>query len=166
MSEKRLLLDGVSVDYSGFFDLLGLLKLIDKVTAEKGYAKNEKRREETVKESGKEFYLELRPVKRKRDFFVLMIKLRIEVHNLKDIEILKDNIRTMTNEGNVHILLDAWTTTDYEFRWEQKPLFYFLRSMFEHFIYKFHTDEFADELVDDTHYLRDEIKAYLELGRY
>jgi len=165
MSEKKLYLDGLELNYEGLFNLNELLKAIDSIIKDRGYAKGEKRREETIKSTGREFSMELRPVKKKTDYFVLMIKMRISVTNMTDVEVLRDDVRTIMNKGNVSIIFDAWTTTDYEYRWEQSPLFYFLRNLFERVIYKFHTDRFADELIDDTHFFYNNIKAYLNLGK-
>jgi hypothetical protein len=165
MSEKNLYLDGLELDYEGTFDIKELLKTIDGLIKQRGYSKGEKRREEVIREKGKAFSMELRPVKKKTDYFVLMIKMRIHITDMTDVEVIKDDMKTMMNKGKVSILFDAWTTTDYEFRWEKKPLFYFLRNLFERTIYKFHTDRFAGELVEDTRFIMNNIRAFLNLGK-
>jgi hypothetical protein len=165
MSEKKLYLDGVVLDYEGLFGLNELLKTIDGLIKQRGYTKGEKRREEIITAGGKEFSIELRPVKKKTDYFVLMIKMRIHITDMTDVEVEKDNLKMMMNKGKVNILFDAWTTTDYEFRWEQKPLFYFLRNIFERVIYKFHVDRHAGELIDDTRFMMNNIRAFLNLGK-
>ena len=166
MSEKRLVIDELELHYNGLFDINGLLKTIDAITIDKGYTKQEKRRTETVTPTGKEFYMELRPVKRKTAYYVLMIKLRISIGNMKEVEVIKDKTKVILNEGEIKILFDAWTTTDFEFRWEQKPIYYFLRNMFERVVYKIHTDRYLDELVDDCHFFHKNIKAYLNVHRF
>lgn len=166
MTEKRLIIDGLELTYQGLFDIDALLKTIDAVTADRGYVKYEKGRAEIVKPAGKEFSIELRPVKRKTDYFALMIKIRIDITSMKDVEVLKDNVRTRLNEGAIHMLFDAWTTTDYEWRWEQKPLFYFLRNLVDRFIYKFHADRYTDELADDCHFIHKNVKAHLNLHEF
>jgi hypothetical protein len=166
MTEKRLIIDELELTYNGLFDINGLLATIDKIAADKGYAKNEKRRTEKVSTSGKEFYIELRPVKRKSAFYVLMVKLRMSIHNMKDVEVVKDEKKQVLNEGEIKIIFDAWTSTDYEWRWESKPIYYFLRNIFERFFWKVHTDIFIDELVDDTHFFHKNIKAYLNIHRF
>jgi len=165
MSEKKLYLDGLELDYEGVFDIKELLKTTDGLIKQRGYAKGEKRREELVRAGGKEFSIELRPVKKKTDFFLLMVKMRIHITGITDVEVMKDDIRTIMNKGKVSIIFDAWTTTDYEFRWEQKPLYYFLRNLFERGIYKFHTDRYSGELVEDTRFFYNNIKAFLNLGK-
>jgi len=166
MSEKRLLIDELELNYNGLFDLQDMLKAIDGMIADRGYAKNEKERTEKVSQTGKEFFMELRPVKRKTAFYVLMVKLRVYINNLKDVEVLKDDKKIVLNEGEIRVLFDAWTTTDYEFRWEQKPVYYFLRNLFERFVYKVHTDKYHDEVIDDTHFIHRNLKAYLNMHRF
>jgi len=166
MSEKKLYLDGLELNYEGLFNLNSFLKAIDGLIKQRGYVKGEKRREEIIKSTGREFSIELRPVKKKTDYFVLMVKMRIYITDMTDVEVVKDDVRTIMNKGKVYIIFDAWTTTDYEFQWQQKPLFYFLRNLFERVIYKFHTDRYSDELVDDTHFMYNNIKAFFNLGKF
>ena len=163
MAEKKLIIDGLELHYKGLFDVNLLLKEIDKVIAERGYVKAEKRRAEIVTSTGKEFSMELRHIKEKTEFFELMIKMRIRITELKDADVVKEGIKKKMNKGNVQIIFDAWTTTDYESRWEQKPLFYFLRNLVERIIGKIHTEKYLGELSNDCHYMHDNIKAYLKL---
>ena len=166
MSEKRLAIDGLELNYKGLFDIHDLLKEIDKVTSAKGYVKEEKRRAETVRPEGKEFSMELRPIKQKTEYEALMIKMRINITNMKDVEVVMDNVKTKLNEGNINIIFDAWTTTDYEFRWEKKPLYWLLRNIFDRVIYKFHIDKYMSELIDDCHFIHNNIKSHLELHHF
>jgi len=167
MPERKLLIDGLELHYEGLFDLDGLLKAIDKYAHERGYSKGEKRRHEKVVPSGKEFSMELRPTKIKTEYYALMIKIRINVTNLEEVEVLKDNVPSRLNKGNVVMLFDAWTTTDFRSRWEKKPLFFFLRALADRFVYKFSVeDKYYGELTEDTHFLHTNIKAYLELHKY
>jgi len=166
MSEKRLVIDELELNYNGLFDINGLLSAIDAIAVDRGYSKQEKRRTETVTPTGKEFNMELRPVKVKTAYYVLMIKLRISIHNMRDVEMVRDKAKVILNEGEIKILFDAWTTTDFEFRWESKPIYYFLRNIFERIVYKVHTDRYLDELVDDCHFFHKNIKAYLNAHRF
>lgn len=166
MSEKRLIIDELELEYRGLFDINGLLNTIDDNTAMRGYSKSEKRRFEVIKNDAKEFSIELRPTKRKTEYYALMIKIRLAVCNIKDIMVKKDKVEQKMHQGDIKIIFDAWTTTDFEGRWEQKPGFYFLRTLFEKGIYKFHTDKYLDELIDDTHYIYNNVKAYLNLNRF
>jgi hypothetical protein len=166
MPEKKIVIDGLELSYEGLFDLNDLLKAIDKYARERGYAKREKRRQEIVRPGGKEFSMELRPTKIKTEYYALMIKIRINITNLQEVEVLKNKVKTKLNKGNVSMVFDAWALTDFRRRWEQKPLYYFLRTLVDKFIYKFYSDKFHGELIEDCHFLHTNIKAYLNLHRY
>lgn len=166
MPEKKIVIDGLELHYEGLFDLNDLLATIDKYSEEKGYVKREKRRQEIVTPSGKEFSIELRPTKIKTEYYVLMIKLRINITNMKEVEVLKNNVKTRMNEGKINMIFDAWVLTDYRKRWEQKPGFYFLRALVDRYIYKVYSEKYYGEVIDDTHFLHTNIKSYLMLHRY
>jgi len=166
MAEKNLVIDGLELHYEGLFDLDTLLKVIDQYTAERGYTKSEKRRQEIVTPSGKEFSIELRPTKIKAEYYAIMIKIRINITNLKEVEVLRNNVKTKLNEGHISIIFDAWTKTDFKQRWEQKPLFYFLRTLVDKYIYRFYSEKYYDELIEDTHFVHTNVKAHLQLHRY
>ena len=166
MSEKRLIVDGLIIRYNGIFDVQGLLEHIDKVCSQKGYTKNEKERIERVFSSGKELHMELRPSKKMTDYISLMIKIKMDITNLEELEVTRDKFKMAVNKGLVVMTFDAWTTTDYQGRWEQKPLFYFLRNIFERFFYKFHTDKYVGTVDSDCHYIYYNLKAFLELHKF
>ena len=163
MTEKNLVVDGIEINYQGFFDLNGLLKTIDKYSSEKGYSKEEKRRSEKVTPSGKEFSIELRHTKKKSDFEILMIKMRMNITNIKDAEVIREGIKTRLQKGNVNIIFDAWIISEYETRWEQKPWYYFLRSIYERSIKVIFTGKLEGEVSNDCHHIYDNIKAHLNL---
>jgi hypothetical protein len=166
MVEKTLVLDGLELNYQGIFDLNKLLRTIDELLSERGYKKSEKIREEIIKPTGKYFNIELRPGKAMTEFYSLMIKIRIEISDLQEVEVIVDNVKRTMNKGNVNMLFDAWTTTDYEHRWEQTPWYWILRGFFEKFFFKVHTDKYFNVLVDDTHHIYNNVKAHLNLHRF
>jgi hypothetical protein len=148
------------------FDLNRLLKAIDKYTAEKGYEKAEKRRQEIVKPEGKRFTMELRPIKVKTDVYSLMIKIRITITDLKKIAVKDKKKKKTMHSGNIVMLFDAWLLTEWEGRWEKKPYYYFFLILVDKFIKKLHSDKYVGELIDDTHYIHENVKAHLNLHRY
>ena len=56
--------------------------------------------------------------------------------------------------------------TDFRLRWQQKPVYYFLRTLIDQFVWHFHFDKHFGELIEDVHYIRDNVKASLDLHRY
>jgi len=64
------------------------------------------------------------------------------------------------------MIFDGYVETDYENRWENKPIFYFLRALIDKYIYRIYTDKFESMLVADVHHLHTRIKSFLNLYRY
>ncbi len=166
MSEKKLIIDGMELDYEGLFDLRSLLNVIDKSCAEKGYVKQEKRRTEKAEEKGKDFYIEMRPTKVKNVYFLLMIKIRMHITNITEVEVIVDGRTKKLNKGKIHAVFDAWTISDIQFRWEQTPWYYFLRLLVNQYIWRIGPDKFVEEIIDDTHYIYNNAEATLELHRF
>ncbi len=166
MTEKNLVIDGLELKYKGLFNIRDLLDKIDSLTKERGYKKFEKRRKEIVKTTGKEFSMELRPIKKKTEFYELMVNIRISITNLQEVEVVVDEIKKKMHKGEINIIFDAYTLTDYKARWEQTPWYFFLRLMFEKVFFKVHTDKYVGEVMDDTHFIYNNLRAHLHLQRF
>jgi hypothetical protein len=166
MSEKRLVIDQMRLNYSGIFNLNELYKMIDGWLYEKGYDKYEKKNEEQVLETGRKIEIELRPWKKTTDYAKNEIRLRIFVDNMTDVEIERDGRKTKMHKGDIQMIFDAFLETDYEHRWENKPVYYFFRTLVDKYIFRIYTGKFIGNLVADTRDLHQRIKAYLNLYRY
>jgi hypothetical protein len=166
MSEKKLVIDQLRLNYSGLFNLGDLFKTIDGWFFEKGYDRHEKKNEEQILPSGRFVEIELRPWKKTTDYAKNEIRFRLFVKDMKDVEVEKDGSKVKLQQGDIHMVFDAFLETDYEHRWESKPMFYFLRTLFDKFIFRVYTDKFEGVLVNDTHDLYNRVKSFLNLYRY
>ena len=166
MSEKRLIIDQLRLNYSGIFHLNDLYRMIDGWLYEKGYDKFEKKNEEQVLETGRKIEIELRPWKKTTDYAKNEIRLRIFVNDMTDIEVDRDGKKVKMNKGDIQMIFDAFLETDYEHRWENKPMYYFIRSLVDKYIFKFYTEKFVGNLVGDVRDLHHRIKSFLNIYRY
>lgn len=166
MVEKNLVIDGLELKYKGLFNVKELFDEIDKIIKERGYSRFEKKREERIKPTGKEFSIELRPVKQKTQFYELMVKIRINIANLQDVEVVVDDTKRQMQQGEVDIIFDAWALTDFRGRWEQTPWFYILRALFEKAFFKVRTDKYIGELIEDVHYFYNNVRSHLHMQRF
>ena len=90
----------------------------------------------------------------------------LHISNLKEIEVVRDGQKKKLHQGNVFIIFDAWTSTNFELSWQQKPWYVFVRALVERGIYKFHTEKYYGELSDDCHSIYNNVKAYLNLFKF
>lgn len=161
--EKNLIINGRELNYSGIFRTEELFAAINRALEERGYITREKKTEEVVLEQGRRTFLELRPYKEKSNYLTLMLKMKIHLENIAEaVEELKGSKRKF-HRGEVKIIFDAWTLTDYESRWGMKPLAYFLKGLVNKFIYTFPLEAGAeDELVEDTAFVYSRAKKLLD----
>ncbi len=166
MAERELIVDHIRLTYEGLFEATELYKLIDGWFREKGYDKREIKNVEKVRPEGKYVELELMPWKKVTDYLMFEIKLRIIMTDLKEVEIEKEGRKMRLNQGSVKIVFDGYFTTDYENRWENKPAYYFMRTLFDKFFLRSYTDKYKGTLVSETNQLHSTVRAFLNLYRY
>jgi len=166
MAEKKLVIDQLRLNYEGLFDIPEMYKMIDGWFYEKGYDKYEKKNEEQVLPTGKEIIIDLRPWKKITDYAKNEIRIRIFMHHVKEIDIEKEGAKVTMHQGQIQMIFDGYLETDYENKWENKPIYFFLRTLFDKYIYKGYTSKFEDRLVNDVHDIHTRIKSFLNVYRY
>ncbi len=161
--EKNLVVNNKEFRYSGIFLADEIFSQVNAALEEKGYTKQEKRAEEKVTPTGRKLYLELRPYKIVTNYINLMIKIRITLDNVTEHTEKKNGVPRKFDKGDVHVAFDAWSITNYEGRWGMKPLVYFLKGVFNKYIYTFPVESGAtSELVEDTVHIYAQVKHLLQ----
>ncbi len=167
MVEKNLVINNRIISHKGTFRANDLFNTINTIIEELGYTKKEKKTEETVFPSGKKTYIELRPFKAKTNYVTLMLKLKIELNNIIEVTKEVEGVKKTFQQGDVTIVLDAWSLTDYESRWGMKPFFYFVKAFINKYFYRFPLEEkFIEELKSDANHLSDQLRAFFKLYKY
>lgn len=165
MSEKITVVGKETIKYEGLFSVKGLYKLIEDWEDSKGYFPVENFIEESVEKEGKVITARLEPFKKFTDYAKAIIKIDLMISDCKEVEVKKDGKTQKLNKGKVVIEIMSILETDYEHKWEMKPLLYVLRTVFEKYIYMPFLSGFKNALREDTDHLKEEIKAFLNLYR-
>lgn len=166
MAERKIIVDKLRLTYEGLFSVSELFKLVDTYFREKGYDKREKMNFEKVTPTGKFINLEIQPWKKFTDYVKCEVEMRLVMSDLKEVEVEREGVKIKLNQGKVQIVFDGWLTTDYENRWEGKPFFYFLRTIFDKYIYRVYTNKYEHHVIEDVNQIHDRIKGLLNLYRY
>ena len=166
MAERNYVVEQLGLEYEGLFDLAGLYEIIDDYFKKQGYEKTELENSEYITENGKQITLIIEPYKKISDYAKLMIRIKIIFSDIKEVQVEKDGEKFDVNNGNVSMVFDGYLETDYEGRLEQKPIYFFMRTIFDKFIYKIYTKKFENEVSEDVKHLHDNIKAFLNLQKY
>ncbi len=163
MAERRIIVDNLKLSYAGYFKATELYQLIDNFLREKGYDKREIRNQEHVTRDGKYVELEIEPWKKITDYANTKIRIELKMFNLTDAIVKSGGRKEKLNKGRVHIRFDAYLETDYEHRWESRPVYLFIRTIFDKFIYASYTRQFEGELAENTQELYEVVKGFLNL---
>ena len=166
MAEKKLVIDQLKLTYEGLFDLNAFYRLVDSWFYEKQYDKHELRNYEQVLPTGKDVELELLPWKKTTTYFKNIIRMRIKFLNVKDVEIEKEGVKLNINQGTIRMIIDGYLESDYEGWWEDRPMFYFIRTLFDKYIYKSQFDKYQGWLIHDIQDLHSRIQKFLNLYKY
>ena len=97
MANRYIVIDQLKLNYEGLFNFNEFYRMIEAWFFEKGYDKEERMNEEIHTLTGKVINLELRPWKKTTDYVRNVIKIKIHVSDLKDVEVEKDNALIKTN---------------------------------------------------------------------
>lgn len=166
MAERRLIIDKERISYEGLFSVKEVLDTVNEWIFDKGYVPLEKKHTESVKESGKFVEIEMSPFKKVTDYAKNILVLRIVCSDLKEVTVDIEGKKKKLNQGKLQIVFDGYLETDYEGRWEHKPIFYVIRTIFEKYVYTPFLSSFEKNLRTDILLLKNNIKGYLNLFQY
>ncbi len=166
MAERLIVVDKERLDYEGLFEAKEVLRVMQGWATDKGYWLIEKRHGETTKREGKYIDMEFEPFKKYTDYAKSIIKISAQFNDVKDVTVERDGKKVKLQDGKIIIIIDGILETDYEHRWEAKPVFYLLRTVFEKYVYTPFISGFERGVKEDVMSLKNNLKAFLNLIRY
>ena len=166
MTEEKILVDEIEMEYEGLFDATDLFGLIDNWLKMKGYDKFVTVDQELVTPEGKEIRVIWEPMRWHTEYVRKKLKIEIAMRDVKEIETVIDKNKVRLNQGKIRILYSGVLHTDYEGRWEQKPIYHFLKILMDKYVYKGYTKDFEGEIVSDVDELKAKVGSFLNLYRF
>jgi len=166
MVEIKALSYGEQFAYKGLIDVSGLYKMIEKWLEDNGYDKVEIWNFEEVYEDGKQLTWKLEPYKNISDFAKIEIRIEAWFTKLKETIIEKDGLKSKMLRGQAKFKFDVFMITDYENYWGTKPIYFFLKTLADKFLYRSYIDRYEDVALEDKEGLKREIKSFLNMQRY
>ena len=135
MVEKNLIINGKTLQYKGIFQEDKLFSVINNFLDKNGYTKFEKKSEELVVQKGRETLIELRPYKVLATYMTFQLRIKIVIQIDSEVREEVDGIPQHFQNGTVSMIFDSWLISDYVFRWQMKPIVYFLKGIINKFIF-------------------------------
>ncbi len=166
MTAIKNIVEGESLSYMGLFKVKEVYDLIEKWCYEMGYDHQELKNYQEHYDEGKQIIIEARPNKRITDYAKIEIRIFMIFSEIKDVEVERGETKEVYNKGKVDIIFDLFLVTDWENTWQNKGFYYFLRTIFDKFIYKSYTQKFEKNALRDYEDIKDKIKDYLNMYKY
>jgi len=151
--------------HRGNFDFKGLYEFCFDWFEDNNYHISEKKYTEKIGPEGKQIEITWTAEKKVTDYFKYSITLDWRITRMKEVEVEQDGKKIPMNKGEVKIAFRADLVKDYEERWEDRPLWKFMRGVYDKYIIRTTTEDYEEKIEGDTLELISQIKAFLGLGR-
>lgn len=166
MVERIVLVDKQKMTYEGIFIVKDLYELIDNYLERNGYQKRDLNSSEVVKKEGRFIVMKFEPWKQLSDYAKSVFKVNMRLDEVRDLEIEKEGTKMHANQGKVTLIFDAYLENDFEHKWENKPGFFFVRVLFDKYIFKPFTTNYQSIVMRDFTKFINELRAFLNLYKY
>jgi hypothetical protein len=161
MGEKQTIVAKKLV-YDGLFNYREMFRIMEFWLRDKFYDKFEKRNEEYVTPEGKQLDIEFVPWKKFTDYYKGVIKIEIMGHELKEVMVEQQGKKVKMHRGKIEIKLTGYLIVDYFGKWNN-PIHYFIRDLFDRFIYLPITKKYENMVRDHVDDLYAHIAAFLNM---
>ena len=161
--EKDLIVDRLTVRYSGVFSFDELLSLIDKWCIQKGYIKERVSSKHKIGSRGKHHVISFKLHRKVTSLDFSVIFLELDVDHMTDVDKVIDGQNYHLNEGEVAIVFISYHMSHKKMRWETKPKFAVIRAFIDKFIIKLERPEVPGTIVGDTKDLAMKLRAAMIL---
>ena len=166
MSEIRLVVDHLRLNYTGPFNVNDLFKHITAFLNERGFDFKIDKDFEHTTQSGKQIEWQINPWKRITDNMRYWPKVRILISDYNKVDAIVDKKKVKVGNGRLVMYIDAYLELDESQRWEAIPFFQFLRSLYNNFFYKVYTERFEQRLNQDMYHLYHTIEQFFNIYRH
>ena len=165
MSELRLTVDHLRLNYEGPFDANSLFKHITAFLKERAWDLKTEKEFENNTTRGKHIEWQIKCWKRVTDYIRYWPKIRILIYDYNKVDAILENKKVKVGSGRAVIYIDGYLELDESNRWEQLPFFQFLRSIYNNFVYRVYTERFELQLTHDMNHLHHTIEQFLNTYR-
>jgi hypothetical protein len=122
--------------------------------------------QEILTPEGKQIKLILEPYKNITDYFKLVIRMKVNLIDVKDVEVKSDGETIRLNQGLVRFIFDGYVISDRHNKWESTPFLWFMRVIFDKYIFKQQFNRAERWLLSDLEDLHTRIKSFLNVYQY
>ena len=162
MAEKDTIFKG-KVKQAGLFDFKELYSFAYDWLNSAGYNVKESSYGEKVAGDAKDIDVNWEAKRKISDYFKFVIKMDWKILGMKKVKVKKEDKEISMNSGLIEITFKAILVKDYESKWEDHPLWKFLRGIYDRYIIKSRIDDYEGKLSEETDELIAQCKSFLAI---
>ncbi|MDP3026286.1 MAG: hypothetical protein Q8N63_01150 [Nanoarchaeota archaeon] len=126
-----------------------------------GYKVVEKSYAEEITGDSKKVEIDWEAKKKISDYFRFVIQIKWMILGLKSVEVQREGKKLKMNSGQVELKITGVLVKDYEHRWEDRPIWKFLRGVYDKYIVKSRIEDYEDKLKEEVEEFIAQTKAFL-----
>ncbi len=162
MAEKHIVIDGIRFTYSGMFDINEFFKELDEWTDENGFEREIKKKLEHVETDGKKMEYIFELWKHVADYARATVRIKALFKDVVEFDLKRGEHTKEMQKGHVLIIIDGFVESDIEARWQQKPWYVFVRTLYDKIVWKFWLGRYDGEVASSSHGLYNKLFAYFK----
>ncbi len=162
MSEKDKVY-GSKVKQTGIFDYKELYRFNWNWLVDNQYDITEKVYGEKIGPAGKEVDIEWDATRKISDYFKFQIKATWKILGMTNVEVEKNGAKIKMQKAQVEIKVDGILVKDYESKWEDNPLYKWLRTAYDKYLVRGRIESYEAKLIGEVDEFIAQIKSFLAL---
>ena len=121
MTDIRLVVDHLQLDYKGPFQFNDLCKIINSFLNERGFDCRVDKDFEINTKAGKQIEWQISPWKKITIYARYIAKVRMLVSDMVKVQVVKDKKKAKVDSGRIIITIDGYLDLDYFGKWDANP---------------------------------------------
>ena len=168
MSDRTIVLDHLKFSYEGLFNIAEFYSIIPEFFYNRNWDWHEKMNEELITPEGKQIRLIFEPWKNAGDYYKIKVRIKLNVTNLKEVEVEHEGETLRLNQGLIRMTFDAFVINDRKDLWhlKNKPFYWFLTVIFDRYLFKHNFNKFERWVKHDVDELLYKLKSFLNTHKY
>ncbi len=167
MVEKKQVLYDLRTTYNGPFVVEDFYAEVEEWIREKGFEKEPKKKMEHVTKNGKKIEWVIEAHHKLDDLHHGIVVLQIMMDNVKELVVKRDGKKIRVNNGDVYVLVNGFIQSHIHGSFFQvKPIYYFLRTLIDKFVYKFWSEKYDGVVNADGRDLFKMVQAFFNVQKY
>ena len=165
MGEHRILVDKLKLEYEGALVANDVFRIITDFLQNRGYEMLPASETEVHTPQGKGVDWYIAPWKKITDYVRLEMKVTVLMHNLVKKEVTIEGKKAKIDNGKVIVVIHGNIEYDYDRRWEDKPMFLFIRTIVNKYVFPTYTKKFEQLLIDDANNVYGSLQDFFNMSR-